>query len=59
MCSTGLAIVAEQETKRTRRFPTAAQIRLNLNSSNHWSTRRTHALQDSAAYAHLRITKAT
>lgn len=30
MCSTGLAIVAEQETKRTRRFPTAAQIRLNL-----------------------------
>ena len=33
MCSTGLAIVAEQETNRTRRFPTAAQIRLSLGSN--------------------------
>ena len=49
MCSTGLAIVAEQETNRTRRFPTAAQIRLSLGSNKHWSTRRAQAPPDSAA----------
>jgi hypothetical protein len=42
MCSTGLAIVAEQETNRTRRFPTAAQIRLSLGSNK--------ALVNSAAH---------
>lgn len=59
MCSTGLAIVAEQETNRTRRFPTAAQIRLSLGSNNAGQLAAFRLYQTPQPYAHLRITNAT
>ena len=52
--STGLEMVALQETNLTRRFPTAAQIRLSLSSGQHLGPPKTWRRK-----TNLRMTNAT